>query len=155
MSSIKKVICFNLRQFAKCTIVVCGAISFALAPAAVLAQNAPDNDPVAIYKEAGINPQQESAIRALAEQYDRSSTSELQSLAQMLEELRSMAYQKTLNEPAMLSKQEEINKLQSRMSLEKIKLVIKIRGMLSPEQNEKLVNLLQNRARAEEQMRSR
>ncbi len=50
----------------------------------------------------------------------------------MLQELRDMAYQKTLNESAMLTKQEQINKLQSDMALQRIKLVIKIRGTIYP-----------------------
>lgn len=127
--------------------------AFALVSPAVLSQTA-ENDPVAIYKQAaGINAEQESTIRKYAQEYDQENTVKLQSLSQMLQELRDMAYQKTLNESAMLAKQEEINKLQSDMALQRIKLVIKIRNLLSPEQNEKLVTALQSRMRAEESVK--
>jgi Spy/CpxP family protein refolding chaperone len=127
--------------------------AFALVSPAVLSQTA-ENDPVAIYKQAaGINAQQESTIRKYAQEYDQENTVKLQSLSQMLQELRDMAYQKALNESGMLAKQEEINKLQSDMALQRIKLVIKIRNLLSPEQNEKLVTALQSRMRAEESVK--
>ncbi len=132
-------------------------VTSVLIPQMVLSQNnTPDaNDPVAIYKEAGISTEQENSIRKLADEYDQANGQRLQSLAQMLQQLKDMAYQAVLNESGMLAKQEEINKLQSEMALERIKLVIKIRGLLSPVQNEKLVAALQNRVRAEEQTKLR
>jgi len=129
-----------------------------LAPSAVLSQDnaSPDNnDPVAVYKEAGITAEQESTIRKLAQEYDQESAVRLQSLAQMLTELKDMAYKPVLDENAMLAKQGEINKLQSEMAIQRIKLVIKIRSLLSPAQNEKLVAALQNRVRSEEQVKLR
>jgi len=132
--------------------------STVMIPPAVLSQNAGGsdvNDPVAIYKEAGISADQEASIRKLAEEYDQANGQRLQSLAQLLQQLKDMAYQPVLNETAMLAKQEEINKLQSDMSIQRIKLVIKIRGILTAAQNEKLVAALQNRVHVEEQTKLR
>ena len=141
----------------KITLVIALYVTVVIPPA-VLSENTtpPDtNDPVAIYKEVGINAEQESSIRKLAQDYDQENSVRLQSLAQMLQELKDMAYQTTLNETAMLAKQDEINKLQSEMALQRIKLVIKIRAVLTPPQNEKLVAALQSRVRAEEPVKLR
>ena len=141
-----------LTAFSTNTILILVLSFVNLAPQAVLSQSNDDaNDPVSIYKQAGIDANQESAIRKLAQEYDQENAVKLQSLGQMLQELRDMAYQKNLNESAMLTKQEEINKLQSEMAIQRIKLVIKIRGLLTAAQNEKLVSTLQNRAHSEEQ----
>ncbi len=139
----------NIRGYI--TLIFCLCAS-SLIPPAVLSQGAGESsDPVAIYKEAGISAEQESAIRKLAQNYDQENAVKLESLAQMLQDLRDMAYQKTLNESGMLAKQEEINKLQSDMAMQRIKLVIKIRGLLTPAQNEKLVTALQSRMHNDEQ----
>jgi Spy/CpxP family protein refolding chaperone len=140
------------RTLRKCIAIVFSLCAFGLIPPAVLSQSADEgSDPVAIYKQAGINTEQESAIRKLAKDYDQENSVKMDSLAQMLQQLRDMAYQKTLNQAGMLAKQEEINKLQSDMALTRIKLVIKIRGLLTPAQNEKLVTSLQSRIRSEDQ----
>ncbi len=136
-------------------IALCTAI---VLPPAVLSETtaASDaNDPVAIYKEVGISSEQESSIRKMAQDYDQENSVRLQSLGQMLQELKDMAYQTVLNETAMLAKQDDINKLQSEMARQRIKLVIKIRGVLTPAQNEKLVAALQSRTRPEEPVKLR
>jgi Spy/CpxP family protein refolding chaperone len=155
MLSTKNLVITNLKVLIKGMALTLSLCAFSLTPLAVLSQSADPNDPVAIYKQAGINAEQESSIRKLAQDYDKENSVRLQSLAQMLQELRDMAYQKTLNESGMISKQEEINKLQSEMALQRIKLVIKIRGLLTPAQNEKLVAALQSRVRSEEQNKLR
>ena len=123
-------------------------------PSAVLAQNSsgPDaNDPVAIYKEAGINPQQESNIRKLAQEYDQESAVKLKALGGLLHELRELAYQPILDSNSLLAKQDQINKLQSEMATNRVQMVIKIRGILTAAQNEKLANILQTRMHEEQQ----
>jgi len=124
-------------------------------PSVVLAQdssNAPDtNDPIAVYKEAGINAQQESSIRKMAQDYDQESAVKLKALGELRQELKTLAYQPVLDGNALLAKQEQMNKLQSEMSIDRIQMVIKIRGILTPSQNEKLANILQSRMREETQ----
>ncbi len=143
----------KIRTLSKCIALTFSLCALSLIPPAVLSQSTGETgDPVAIYKQAGINAEQESAIRKLAQDYDQENSVKMESLAQMLQALRDMAYQKTLNASGMLAKQEEINKLQSDMALQRIKLVIKIRGLLTPTQNEKLVAALQSRIRNEEQV---
>lgn len=152
MLLVKNLIIPKIRTLSKCAALTLSICALSLIPPAVLSQGAGEaGDPVAIYKQAGINADQESAIRKLAQDYDQENSVKMESLAQMLQALRDMAYQKTLNESGMLAKQDEINKLQSDMALQRIKLVIKIRGLLTPTQNEKLVTALQNRVRNEEQ----
>jgi Spy/CpxP family protein refolding chaperone len=133
------------------TTLIVAFLALIATPSVVLAQNggnAPDaNDPVAVYKEAGINAQQESSIRKLAQEYDQESAVKLKALGGLLQELKTLAYQPVLDGNALLAKQEQINKLQSEMSIDRIQMVIKIRNILTANQNEKLANILQSRMR--------
>ena len=123
-------------------------------PSAVLGQggnNADSSDPVSIYKQAGINAEQESSIRKLAQDYDQESAVKLKVLGGLLQELKTLAYQPLLDGNALLAKQGQINKLQSEMAINRIQMVIKIRGILTAGQNEKLANILKARMHEEEQ----
>jgi Spy/CpxP family protein refolding chaperone len=120
-------------------------------PSVVLGQGGDLSDPVAIYKEAGINAEQESSIRKLAEEYDQESVVKIKALGGLLQELRTLAYQSVLDSNALLAKQEQINKLRSEMEMQKIQMVIKIRSILTASQNEKLANILQAHMREDEQ----
>ena len=117
-------------------------------PSAVLAQTG-DSDPVAVYKQAGINAQQESTIRKMAQDYDQESAVRLKALGALLHELRTLAYQPILDGNAVLAKQAQINKLQSEMATDRIQMIIKIRSTLTTDQNEKLADILKNRMREE------
>jgi Spy/CpxP family protein refolding chaperone len=119
-----------------------------ITPSVVLGQD--QGDPVAIYKEAGINAEQESSIRKLAQEYDQESAVKIKTLTSLLQELKTLAYQPILDGNALLAKQEQINKLQSEMSVQRIQMVIKIRGILTASQNEKLANLLKTRMQEEQ-----
>lgn len=122
-------------------------LTMAATPPVVLSQGADNTDPVAIYKQAGINAEQESSIRKLAQDYDQADGVRMKTLGGLLQELRTMAYQSVLDGEAMLAKQDQINKLQSEMSMQRIKLVIKVRSILTPAQNEKLATILQKHIR--------
>jgi len=119
-----------------------------ITPSVVLGQD--QGDPVAIYKEAGINAEQESSIRKLAQEYDQESAVKIKTLTSLLQELKTLAYRPVLDGNALLAKQEQINKLQSEMSVQRIQMVIKIRGILTASQNEKLANLLKARMQDEQ-----
>jgi Spy/CpxP family protein refolding chaperone len=132
-------------------ILVIAFLALSTTPSVVLAQGSADsNDPVAIYKEAGINADQESNIRKLAQEYDQQSAVKLKTLNGLLHELRTLAYQPVLDANALLAKQEQINKLQSEMATGRIQMVIKIRTILTASQNEKLANILQARMQEQE-----
>ncbi len=123
-------------------------LGFAAIPPVVLSQNnAEGTDPVAIYKQAGINAEQESNIRKLAQDYDQADSVRMKTLGGLLQELRNLAYQSVLDADAMLAKQDQINKLQSEMAMQRIKLVIKVRSILTPAQNDKLATILQRHLR--------
>ena len=138
------------------SVVLLAAIAiFVSTPQAVLAQNgshaADANDPVAVYKEAGIDAQQESTIRKMAQDYDQESAVKIKALASLLQELKTLAYKPVLDGKALLAKQDQVNKLESEMGMDRIQLVIKTRSILTPGQNQKLATILQNRVREEEQ----
>ena len=138
-------------------ILIAAYLTLIATPSIVLAQSSgssqagPVDDTVAIYKEAGINAEQESSIRKLGQEYDQETAIRFKTLNGLLQELRTLAYQPILDGDALLAKQEQINKLQSEMAMQRIHMIIKIRGILTASQNQKLANLLQARMHDEEQ----
>lgn len=79
----------------------------------------------------------------------------MKALTDLVQGLKTLAYQNTIDGNAMLAKQNQINKLQSEMGMQRIELVIKIRGLLTPGQNEKLVSILQKRLHEEAESATR
>lgn len=100
-------------------------------------------DPIAIYKEAGIDTVQEERIRAMATEYERDSAEKAAQIIRHLREIRNMSLNPDLDAKTILNTQREVNKIQSEMALDKINLLIKIRSVLRPDQKRKLVSLLQ------------
>ena len=129
-------------------IIIVALLAIIATPSAVLAQTG-DSDPVAVYKQAGINAQQESSIRKMAQDYDQESAVKMKALGSLLHELRMLAYQPVLDSNAVLAKQGQINKLQSEMATDRIQMIIKIRSTLTTAQNEKLADILKSRMREE------
>jgi Spy/CpxP family protein refolding chaperone len=138
-----------MKQIIGFVVVIIGLIT---APLAVLGQNTADaEDPVAIYKQAGINAEQESSIRKLAQEYDQESAVKVKALTTLMHGLRELAYQPKLDASALLAKQAQINKLQSEMATDRIQMIIKIRSILTGSQNEKLASILQGKMQEEQQ----
>jgi Spy/CpxP family protein refolding chaperone len=52
------------------------------------------------------------------------------------------------DEQAVISKQEQISKIQADMAMERIKLLLKIRHLLTADQKQRLVELMQKNAGA-------
>lgn len=116
------------------------------APMAVQAQGGPpgggERDPLAIYREAGINSDQENQIKDLAKQFEEANTTRLKSVMTELQEMKELSLKAEPDEQAVLAKQEEISKLQSEMGMERIKLLLKIRHVLNAEQKQHLVDIM-------------
>src|SRR6516165_12352849 len=95
------------------------------APVAVQAQGGPEatgpgggfreRDPLAIYREAGINSDQENQIKELAKQFEEANATRLKSVMTELQEMKDLSLKAEPDEQAVLAKQEAISKLQGEM----------------------------------------
>lgn len=104
--------------------------------------SAQGRDPLAIYREAGINTDQENQIKELANQFEQANSTRLKTVMTELQEMKDLSLKAEPDEQAVLAKQEEISKLQSEMGLERIKLLLKIRHVLNAEQKQRLVEIM-------------
>ena len=99
-------------------------------------------DPLSIYREAGINADQESQIKELANQFEQANATRLQSVMALLQEMKELSLKPDPDEQAVIAKQEQISKFQAEMGMERIKLLLKIRHVLNAEQKQKLVEIM-------------
>lgn len=97
------------------------------------------HDPLAIYREAGIDKEQEKKIRQLAKEFEDGQRVRLALMANLLKDMRNLQMQPDPNEKTALAKQDEINKVQAEMGTERTKLVLKIRNILDFEQKQRLI----------------
>lgn len=102
-------------------------------------------DPVLIYREAGASEEQESKIRQIAQEFEHVAKVRVERLKNLSKQLREMSFQPSIDETKALAMQNDINELQATLNTERIKLMLKIRAVLSPEQNEKLVSIMRDR----------
>jgi Spy/CpxP family protein refolding chaperone len=109
----------------------------------------PSRDPVARYVEAGASPEQVKKIRELGKDFDDHSKVRWQLLMNLQKQMREFSTQADADESTVIAKQEEINKVVGEMSTERIKLMLKIRSILTPEQKQKLVDLMQQQQKAQ------
>lgn len=99
-------------------------------------------DPIRIYLEAGINKVQEAQIREMARAIEETNVQRAKQVLGLLKEIRALSEQTELDDKRIISDQKEVNELQGQMALDRIKLLIRIRKLLSPEQKAKLVSLM-------------
>jgi Spy/CpxP family protein refolding chaperone len=154
-------------RFAVASIIFAGFTFVQVAPPSVLAQSssgsAPDNakpadyfthgqnamhaeDPLAIYRAAGIDSEQENQIHTLVKDFESESGPRMDTLHKLLKEMRELSLQPLPEESAVFAKQDEINHAQNELANARVKLLLKIRNSLKPEQREKLVSLMKGNA---------
>lgn len=129
---------FNILVLA--TLIAIGSPALAAADDA-----AQKKDPVLIYRNAGVNPDQEAKIRQLAQEYDKAGRVRVERLHKLSQQMREMSYDAELDESKLLSIQNELNDVQSAINTERTKLMLKIRGLLTAEQKAKLVELMREK----------
>ncbi|MBK9142701.1 MAG: Spy/CpxP family protein refolding chaperone [Candidatus Melainabacteria bacterium] len=105
-------------------------------------------DPVAIYKEAGINADQEGQIRKLAREFESAQRVRSKTVYGYLREMSEIQLEPDPAEEKVLAKQKDINDITATMANERVKLMLKIRAILTPEQKQRLVKLIKERAEA-------
>lgn len=99
-------------------------------------------DPLALYKMAGINSEQEETIRTLAKEFESTQRVRVKSLVALYQQLKQIQLQPDPPEDQAIAKQEEINKLTGEMSTDRIRLLLKVRKVLTPEQRKKLISIM-------------
>lgn len=123
-----------------CTSTLATLMAFLLfAPNAVHAQ---DQEPFAIYVKAGIDPSQHAQITELASQMEQTNIGRSHEIMNLIKEIRTLSLQPDLDEKKILAAQTKINELQGAMALERLKLNMKVRKLLTPEQRIKLVSII-------------
>ncbi|MCW5824063.1 MAG: hypothetical protein KIT34_14760 [Cyanobacteria bacterium TGS_CYA1] len=110
-----------------------------------LTSAASSSDPLDIYREAGINKDQELKIRNLAKEFEDVQRVRLKTLFGLIEDMQDFQMKPDPAEAEVMAKQTQINNLRSEIANGRIKLLLDIRAILSTEQKEKLVALLKER----------
>ncbi len=112
----------------------------ALAPNVVRAESGAD--PLSLYVQAGIDPSQHAQITELGTQLEQTNIGRSHEILDLINNLRQLSLQPDLDEKKILSTQNRINDLQAAMAIDRLKLNMKIRRLLTPEQRTKLVSLI-------------
>ncbi|RTL35619.1 MAG: periplasmic heavy metal sensor [Candidatus Melainabacteria bacterium] len=120
-----------------------GAVTFAigvnaLAPSMVQAQA----DPLDVYVKAGIDATQHAQITELASQLEQTNIGRSHEIMDLIKEIRTLSLQPDLDEKKILAAQNKINELQGAMAIDRLKLNMKVRKLLNPEQRTKLVSII-------------
>ncbi|MBY0552151.1 MAG: hypothetical protein K2W95_33030 [Candidatus Obscuribacterales bacterium] len=110
--------------------------------------NAAETDPLAIYRDCGASAEQELKIRQLASDYEKSARVRLQRIKNLQQQLKEQSFCAELDEKKVFGLQEEINSLQTGLSMDRLKLMLSIRQSLNTEQKEKLVQLMKEKSEA-------
>ncbi len=107
-------------------------------------------DPLALYKMAGINSEQEEQIKSLAKDFESTQRVRVKSLVALYQQLKQIQLQPDPPEDQAIAKQEEINKLTGEMSTDRIKLLLKVRKVLTPDQRVKLIAIMTEEPKAKD-----
>lgn len=102
-------------------------------------------DPLDIYKEAGINKEQEDKIRRMAKEFEDQQKVRLKRLLGYIEDMQELQMKPDASETEVMGKQSQINSLNAEIANNRIKLLLDIRSLMQPEQKEKLVVLIKER----------
>ncbi|MBS1997690.1 MAG: hypothetical protein JSS86_15315, partial [Cyanobacteria bacterium SZAS LIN-2] len=103
------------------------------------AEGAVRQDPMAIYRSAGVSVAEERKIRQLAQEFEGMQRVRLKLMANLLGELREFEFHEDPDPKAVLEKQAEINKLAALMANERVKLILAIRDAMTFEEKQRLV----------------
>jgi Spy/CpxP family protein refolding chaperone len=140
----------SILLLASCSLVIVAGFGNCLSNS-VRAQE-PGPDPIAIYKEAGADEKQQEKILSLANQYEKEQDAKAHAVIENLKKLRALSLNPDLDEKHIFQAQSTINKLQSEMAMDKMRLLVSIRKILNSQQRVNLVSLMQTRMKPEKQL---
>ncbi len=104
--------------------------------------NGAANDPMAIYRQAGVSQEQEMRIRQLAKEFEDQARVKAKRMMGLIQEMHQLSLDTDPDEKAVLAKQDEINSVTAEMATDRIKLLLTIRKQLTAEQKAKLVGMM-------------
>ncbi len=104
--------------------------------------HAQEQDPFAIYVKAGIDPSQHAQITELATQMEQANIGRSLEIMDLIKDIRTLSLQPDLDEKKILAAQNKINDLQGAMVMDRLKLNMKVRKLLTPEQRVRLVSII-------------
>jgi Spy/CpxP family protein refolding chaperone len=105
-------------------------------------------DPLAVYQAVGASPDQMTTIKGHVDTFNNGQSQRGKALWSLMRDMHQLSLQPSPDENAVLSKQNEINQTGAAMATEKMKLMLKIRSVLTPDQRAKLVQLMQPKGQA-------
>ena len=139
----------NKIQFSRALLIL-GTCTFTLSPA-LGQQQLPSGpasgprDPLAVYRQTGINQDQEKKIDTAMQQFRKLLVEKSHVMMGLMQDMRTLSLNPDPDEKAMNSKQDEINKLNNFMANERLKLMLSIRHIMTHEQRQKLVQQMQEK----------
>jgi Spy/CpxP family protein refolding chaperone len=99
-------------------------------------------DPLAPYRMTGISTDQEEQIKKLAREFEDTQRVRAKALIALLKTIKMLSLQPDPPEEQLISTQAEVNKVTGEMAIERTKLLLKVRKVLTPDQRKKLVALM-------------
>jgi Spy/CpxP family protein refolding chaperone len=108
-------------------------------------------DPTAIYQQLGASSDQLQKIKELISQFENAQQAKGQAMFALIKDMHAMSLQPSPDESAVIAKQGQINQAGNDMANAKIKVMLAIRGILTPDQKQKLVQLMQQQAQSQQQ----
>ncbi len=108
-------------------------------------QQAPggERDPLQLFKEAGIDANQETTMRNMAKEFEDKVNAKNTEARQWFSQLKDLTLQVNPDEAKYLHCQEEINKIHSEVSMMHAKFILDLRNVLNQSQKEKLIAIMQ------------
>lgn len=103
-------------------------------------------DPFEMYAQVGASPEQIAQMKTLVEQFTEAQKQRGQGYMKLIGDMQTLSLQPDPDPTAVMAKQSEINKAGNEMANAKLQLMLKMRGVLTPEQKEKWVKMLQTPA---------
>lgn len=108
-------------------------------------------DPLSVYKEVGINNDQEAKIRQLSKEFEDSARVRDERVRNLMGEIFELSLQPAPDEATVLAKQDEMNKVQAEKATDRVKLLLNIRNLLTADQKQRLVTIMEERTRTPNQ----
>ncbi|MFN8657682.1 MAG: periplasmic heavy metal sensor [Candidatus Obscuribacterales bacterium] len=99
-------------------------------------------DPIRIYVDAGANSGQEREMRRMVRDYELEARVKIGRSKNMLQRLHKLSLEPSPDEQTVIAMQEEINKLQGEIQLDRIRLMLRLRAILNEEQRARLAELM-------------
>ncbi len=104
-------------------------------------------DPLSLYRATGLSADQETRIKALVDRFQTENQERTRQLVDLMLEMRQLSLQPDPDPDATIAKQEQINMINGELALARASLMLKMRQVLTPEQKQKLVQLIEGDAK--------